>query len=60
MPHKDGGRPARVDEKSFLAALGQDACGTEVLRSSVEGFTRDTLALEAAMTKIKADTGQQQ
>lgn len=45
--------PARLDEGAFLAALGQDECGTDVLRSSVEGFTRDTLALEAAIAKAQ-------
>lgn len=45
--------PPRLDEKAFLAALRQDACGTGVLTSSVEGFTRDTLALGYAIAKAK-------
>lgn len=45
--------PARLDEKAFIAALGQDVCGTDVLRSSIEGFMKDTLALEAAIAKAK-------
>lgn len=44
--------PARLDEKAFHAALRRDVCGTDVLRSSIEGFTRDTLALEDAMAKV--------
>lgn len=38
-----------LDEQAFLASLGQDACGTDVLRSSVEGFARDTYALESGI-----------
>lgn len=34
-------------EKAFIESLGRDACGTSVLQSSVQGFTRDTIALEA-------------
>lgn len=45
--------PARLDEKSFLDGLRQDVCGTDVLRSSVEGFTRDTVALEAMMAEAQ-------
>lgn len=45
--------PARLDEEAFLAALRRDACGTDVLRSSIAGFTRDTLALEDAIAKAK-------
>ncbi|CAM9977443.1 unnamed protein product, partial [Ectocarpus fasciculatus] len=45
------GHPSKLDEQSFLAALDRDTCGTEVLRSSVEGFARDTTALEAAAAK---------
>ncbi|CBN79725.1 transaldolase B [Ectocarpus siliculosus] len=47
------GNPSKPDEESFLAALGRDTCGTEVLRSSVEGFARDTAALEAAVAKAE-------
>lgn len=36
-----------MEEKTFMSSLGRDVCGTSVLRSSIEGFTRDTLALEA-------------
>lgn len=36
-----------LDEQAFLASLGQDVCGTDVLRSSVEGFEKDTNALES-------------
>lgn len=45
--------PSKLDEQSFLAALGRDTCGTEVLRSSVEGFASDTTALEAAVAKAE-------
>lgn len=45
--------PARSDEKAFLDALRQDVCGTDVLRSSVEGFVRDTVALEAMMANAQ-------
>lgn len=51
---------ARLDEEAFLAALRQDECGTDVLRLSVEGFTRDTLALEAAIAKAREQQYQQQ
>lgn len=36
-----------MEEKTFISSLGRDVCGTRVLQSSIEGFTRDTLALEA-------------
>lgn len=36
-----------LTEKTFISSLGRDVCGTSVLQSSVEGFTRDTVALEA-------------
>lgn len=38
---------SRLAEKTFIESLGREACGTSVLQSSVEGFTRDTIALEA-------------
>ncbi len=50
----------RLDEEAFLAALREDECGTDVLRSSVEGFTRDTLALEVAIAKAREQQHQQQ
>lgn len=48
-----------MDEEAFQSAMDQDACGTDVLRSSVLGFTRDTLALEAAMA-AHGDVSRQQ
>lgn len=38
-----------LDEQAFMASLGQDVCGTDVLRSSVEGFARDTHTLESGI-----------
>lgn len=48
--HNDHGEIAPASslaEKTFISSLGRDLCGTSVLQSSVEGFTRDTIALEA-------------
>lgn len=44
---------ARLDEKAFLDALRQDVCGTDVLGFSVEGFIRDTVAVEAMMANTQ-------
>lgn len=35
-----------LEEKTFISYLGRDVCGTSVLHSSIQGFTRDTIALE--------------
>lgn len=48
-PSERGQSVPAMDENTFASSLRQDVCGTDVLRSSVEGFTRDTHALEAAI-----------
>lgn len=40
-----------IDEGAFTASLTEDLCGTDVLGASVDGFTRDTNALEAEVAE---------
>lgn len=39
-------RASPLGVTDFLEHLAQDVCGTDVLRASVDGFMRDTVALE--------------
>jgi hypothetical protein len=43
-------REPALSREQFDSLLAADAAGTEVLRTSTEGFLRDTIALEQALS----------
>jgi transaldolase len=43
-------REPALSREQFDSLLAADAAGTEVLRTSTEGFLRDTVALEQALS----------